>query len=98
MLDKREFDRQMDKFETQYSSQYGEMRRNLIYSFMNKATPHQLANAMLEALMRFNYENMPEGKHLVSILYFLYPSTVKHRMEHEFNLRCISGGNEQEAV
>lgn len=96
MLKREEFERQIKKFQSEFKSNYGLVRENLLYSAVNKATPTQLANAMLEALLRYNYDDLPTCKNLTGILYLMFPETAKNDKLFKFKLKSIQ--NDQRAV
>jgi hypothetical protein len=77
MLEKHAYESLMRTFLNDFDDKYTESRISLIYSMINKLTPKDTHDLMVELLCRYNKHQLPTPKEFITLAYIMYPFAKK---------------------
>lgn len=88
MINKEEFDRQINNFMSNFETGYNSSRLDLIYGEIMWVCPTELQKILVELLKRHNQDYLPSVQDIKHMAFRIAPQAI-HYESHEKGLRVI---------
>ena len=77
ILDKDEFNKQLDQFEANFTGRYNDLRVAMLYGELNFLTAKELQRTFIECMKRFNMDHLPTVQDIKVVAFGIAPKAIK---------------------